>query len=46
MMTSILELQRLPALDLRFDDEELEPIDKQSCTVCTHTCCCTAEDEL
>jgi hypothetical protein len=52
MMTSVLDLQRLPALtalDLRFDiddDDSGDGLDRQACTVCTYTCKKTAEEEL
>jgi hypothetical protein len=54
MMTSILDLQRLPALtalDLRFDIDgddsgSLDPSAPPSCTVCSYTCSKTAEEEF
>jgi hypothetical protein len=41
MTTNILALQKLPQL-MSFTD--INDVDGGSCTLCSHTCCCTAQD--
>lgn len=42
MTENVLDLQRLPEINsLGFTDPETNP----TCTVCSHTCCCTAVEE-
>lgn len=45
MTTNILALQKLPEISsLGFTDAVAIDADGGSCTVCSHTCCCTARE--
>jgi|GEM_PF-5782108 len=43
MTTNILALQKLPEI-AGFTDAIAVDADAGSCSLCTHTCCCTAKE--